>query len=397
MPDDQRQDVIEPITTSEPMSLRVGVVDVQQVSGAILINDIEKYFDQRKNRIKQCPPQLYVLFKREDGRRPSWGFNRAYIESPRMLLPGLENLASGRRVATEIVPKSHQAFAFKVAADTSDDAYFDHDVRVVFSIRNPVKFIDTTGLDAKTPESAADVGRRFFEDFMSPLIRARLDSLTKKVDSEGVDALNAHSAIVQRYVFNQSYDVDAALANIAQAARDRTAAQIPPAPEKRYDSHWDSFFKDYGVQLERFVSSIDQSAEIAAANLLKAQARAQAERAKIEADVQLYVQQKKGEAAAAGTVAFIRDIQATLFEVFGDAVKNPQGFRHALAALGEFKVLNNPDPGQRVFVTAGGGGGAGGSGQDTSAAALNARIENILDRRLKEIADASGGSYDGGD
>jgi hypothetical protein len=396
MPDDQAQNVLDlaaPVSVAPALSnLRVGVRDVEQVSGAILVNDIERYFDQRKNRIKQCPPHLFVLFKREDGRRPSWGLNKASIESPKMLLPGLENLAGGRRVASEIVPKSHQAFHFKVAADTSDDAYFDHDVRVVYSIKNPVKFIDTTGLDAKTPEAAADVGRRFFEDFLSPIIRARLDSLTKKVDSDGIDLVNAHPEVVHRYVFNHSYDVDEAIATLEAAARDRVAPKIPPAPADRYDDQWDRFFKDYGVQLERFVSSIDQSEEIASANLQKAHARAAAERAKIEADVQLYVQQKRGEAAAAGTVAFIRDIQATLFEVFGDSVKNPQGFRHALAALGEFKVLNSPDPGQRVFVTTGGGGG-----NDASAANLNARIENILDRRLKEIADASGGSYEGDD
>jgi hypothetical protein len=368
--------------------LRVGVLDVEQVSGAILVNDIEKYFDQRKNKIKQCPPHLYVLFKRQDGRRPSWGFNKSFIEGPKMFWPGLENLAAGPRIASEIVPKSHQAFHFKVAADTIDDAYYDHDVRVVFSIKNPVKFIDTTGLDAKTPESAALVGRRFFEDFMSPVIRGRLDSLTKKVDSEGVDLLNANPALVERYVFNVTYDIDAALAELEAAAKERRGPQVPPAPADRYDDAWDRFFKDYGVQLERFVSSIDQSKEIAAANLLKAQARAQAERAKIEADVQLYVQQKRGEAAAAGTVAFIRDIQATLFAVFGDAVKTPEGFRHALGALGEFKVLNSPDPNQRIFVSTGGGGSSG-------AADLNSRIENILDRKLAEIAQATGGKYEG--
>src|SRR5690606_1392539 len=117
---------------------------------------------------------------------------------------------------------------------------------------------------------------------------------------------------VSRYVFNLNYDVDAALASLKQAEREGAPPRMPPPPEKRFDDAWERFFRDYGVQLERFVSSIDQSKEIAAANLLKAQARAQAERAKIEADVQLYVQQKKGEAAAAGTVAFIREIQATL-------------------------------------------------------------------------------------
>lgn len=352
--------------------LRVGVLEVEQTAGGLSINDISLYFDQRNRKIKQCPPNLYVLFKREDGRRPSWGFNKAYIDCPRFFLPGLENLTAGRRVATEVVPRSHQAFHFKVAADTSDDAYFEHDVRVVFSVRDPVRFIDRTGLDAKTPEAAAGVGQRFFSDFMSPIIRARLDALTKKVDSEGINLLNSHPEIVYRYMFNQDYDVDGAIFEVGQALKERRPPVLPPPP-KNNDLQWAEFFEDYGVKLERFVSSIDQSEEIASSNLQKAHAKAAAERAKIEADVRLYVEQKKGEAAAAGTVAFIKTLQATLYEVFGDAVKDPKGFRHALAALAEFKALNNPEPGQQIFITTGAGAG--------EAADLLARIEQLIEAR----------------
>ena len=38
--------------------------------------------------------------------------------------------------------------------------------------------------------------------------------MTKKVDSEGVNTLNAHPAIVYRYMFNFNYDVDGALTEI---------------------------------------------------------------------------------------------------------------------------------------------------------------------------------------
>lgn len=351
-------------------AVRVGIIDVKQTAGGLAINDISGYFDQRDKKIKQCPPHLYVLFKRGDGRRPSWGFNKSYIEHPKLLLPGLENLAAGRRIATEVVPRSHQAFQFKVAADTSDDAYYEHDVRVVFSVKQPVRFIDKTGLDASSAECAASVGKRFFQDFMSPIIRARLDSLTKMVDTDGIDLLNAHPEIVHRYMFNNDYDVEGALFELVDAHENKRPPKLPPPPQERYDEEWDQFFTDYGVRLERFVSSIDQSEEIAASNLQKANAKAAAERAKIEADVKLYVEQKKGEAAAAGTVAFIRTLQETLFEVFGDSVRDPKGFRYALSALAEFKALNSPEPGQRIYITTGG---------DTETSELLARVQQLLD------------------
>ncbi len=357
---------------AEGIDLRVGVVDVEQTAGTLSVNDLSQYFDQRNRRIKQCPPHLFILFKREDGRRPSWGLNKAYIEQPRMLLPGLENLTAGRRVASEVVPRSHQAFHFKVAADTSDDAYFEHDARVVFSVSNPVKFIDMTGLDAKYPESAAHVGERFFIDFMSPIIRARLDSLTKKVDSDGINTLNAYPAIVSRYMFNQDYDVDAALFEIANCASEGRAAALPPPPDPTYDDQWTSFFDDYGVKLERFVSSIDQSQEIAAANLQKAQARAAVEQARIKADMELYIQQKHGEAAAAGAVTYMERIRDAVVHMFGDAASTPEGFRQTLLAFAEYKALNNPEPGQKLFINVGGGGGGG------ARADLVAQIEALL-------------------
>ena len=44
-----------------------------------------------------------------------------------------------------------------------------------------------------------------------------------------------------------------------EASAERRGPQVPPAPADRFDDAWDRFFKDYGVQLERFISSIDQS------------------------------------------------------------------------------------------------------------------------------------------